>query len=180
VNNHITHDPTQEIPYGYCHCGCGERTAIMQWDEPRLGYTKGAPRKFVAGHNRRCKLTYTINPDTGCWVWDGSVNTSGYGQFRRNGKMTVAHRYFYEQLVGPVPDGLDLHHTCEIRNCVNPTHLVPLTTKEHLALHPQTSLTNEDKAEIRRLRDKVFQRDLAARYHVHTDTIRRIQRVPCP
>jgi hypothetical protein len=38
----------------------------------------------------------------------------------------------YEALVGPIPDGLFLDHTCRNRNCVNPQHLDPVTNKENI------------------------------------------------
>jgi hypothetical protein len=44
-----------------------------------------------------------------------------------------AHRLICEQLRGPIPDGLELHHKCENTRCVNPDHMEPLTPKEHTA-----------------------------------------------
>ncbi len=41
------------IPYGYCHCGCGEKTKISFKTSIRHGYTKGHPVRYVMGHNRR-------------------------------------------------------------------------------------------------------------------------------
>jgi hypothetical protein len=64
----------------------------------------------------------------GCWIWTGYVISSGYGQF---GKRTRAHRYVYELLVGPIPDGLILDHLCRVRRCVNPDHLEPVTMAEN-------------------------------------------------
>lgn len=46
-----------------------------------------------------------------------------------------AHRFFYETLVGPIDEGLELHHRCEVKSCVNPNHLVPLTHDEHIGVH---------------------------------------------
>lgn len=37
--------------YGYCHCGCGRQTSIAIWDNPKHGYVKGKPRRFLSGHN---------------------------------------------------------------------------------------------------------------------------------
>jgi hypothetical protein len=50
-------------------------------------------------------------------------------------RATSAHRFAYEQLVGPVPARYILHHTCEVRRCVNPEHLEPLTRGEHAKRH---------------------------------------------
>jgi hypothetical protein len=41
----------EEIPYGYCHCGCGEKTKIRTRDDQRYGYVKGTPQKYIYKHN---------------------------------------------------------------------------------------------------------------------------------
>lgn len=58
-----------------------------------------------------------------CWLWTSSTFRSGYGAFRYDGQMRVAHRFAYELLVGRVPDHLQLDHLCRVRHCVNPEHL---------------------------------------------------------
>lgn len=75
-----------------------------------------------------------------CWEWTASIGkTGGYGKYTipfRDGsgksKHVYAHRYAYEILVGPVPDGMDLDHLCRIRKCVNPDHLEPVSRRENL------------------------------------------------
>lgn len=47
--------------------------------------------------------------------------------------MRSAHRTAYELFVGPIPEGLELHHQCRNRGCVNPDHLEPATRQENLA-----------------------------------------------
>ena len=68
-----------------------------------------------------------------CWLWKGQTDDKGYGQLEYNGKRMRAHRAFYKELVGDPPPML--HHTCEVRRCVNPAHLLPVTALEHSALH---------------------------------------------
>jgi hypothetical protein len=69
--------------------------------------------------------------DDGCWLWCGAT-VRGYGTYMKQGAAFIAHRYAYEQLVGPIPAGLDLDHLCRVRACVNPAHLEPVTRGENL------------------------------------------------
>lgn len=69
-------------------------------------------------------------PD-GCWLWAGSVNKSGYGVF--TGRGIRAHRFAWEvENRRQVPDGLELHHECKNKRCVNPTHLRACTHQENV------------------------------------------------
>lgn len=73
----------------------------------------------------------------GCWVWTASLR-DGYGQVRVGSSVRSAHRVMYEQLVGPVADGLDLDHLCRRRECVNPDHLEQVTRRDNLLRSPVT------------------------------------------
>jgi len=67
-----------------------------------------------------------------CWTWTGSRNGRGYGLFMvAPGSCVRAHRFAYELLVGPIPDGLQLDHLCGVKACVNPSHLEPVTNEEN-------------------------------------------------
>jgi hypothetical protein len=71
----------------------------------------------------------------GCWWWRGALFPNGYGSFKefpRPGICHLPHRFAYERLVGPIPEGLDLDHLCRNRTCVNPAHLEPVTRRENL------------------------------------------------
>lgn len=84
--------------------------------------------------------------DSGCWLWIGYVNKrTGYGQFSPDPtRLMVAHRFMYETLVEPIPEGLVLDHVCHSidlscvggacvhRRCVNPSHLEPVTHRENV------------------------------------------------
>jgi hypothetical protein len=67
-----------------------------------------------------------------CWLWTGSRNWGGYGQFRLHQRLLLAHRWAYEFCVGPIPEGLTLDHLCRVHNCVNPEHLEAVTHRENV------------------------------------------------
>lgn len=66
-----------------------------------------------------------------CWLWKGPCDKKGYGSTSVNGTHVRAHRYAYEQLVGLIPNGLELDHECRNHPCVNPAHLEPVTDREN-------------------------------------------------
>lgn len=68
-------------------------------------------------------------PNSGCWLWDGAVDPNGYGRFSVESKARLAHKFYYEFLNGPVPEGLELDHKCRNPSCVNPDHLEAVSHK---------------------------------------------------
>jgi len=62
-----------------------------------------------------------------CWNWTAYRDENGYGRFSVNGRYVLAHRFAYEALVGPIPEGLELDHLCRNRACENPWHMEPVT-----------------------------------------------------
>ena len=72
-----------------------------------------------------------VDKTTQCWRWTAAMYVTGYGLFHVDGKTRRAHRLAYEELVGPIPEGLHLDHLCRNRWCVNPAHLEPVTNREN-------------------------------------------------
>jgi HNH endonuclease len=63
---------------------------------------------------------------TTCWLWVGACRDNGYGHLSRGkrGEGNIsAHRASWEIYFGPIPDGLDVLHRCDVHNCVRPDHL---------------------------------------------------------
>lgn len=59
-----------------------------------------------------------VQKTDGCWLWTGSTN-KGYGQINLgNGTMEKTHRYALSLVIGAVPSGSSVCHTCDVRNCV--------------------------------------------------------------
>lgn len=46
---------TDPIPYGYCHCGCGQKTRVASQTRTALGHVKGEPIPYINGHARAPK-----------------------------------------------------------------------------------------------------------------------------
>lgn len=82
----------------------------------------------------RFARSYIPEPNSGCWLWLGNLTGSkGYGYISVNGKPTRAHRYSYEIHKGPIPDGLEIDHLCNLACCVNPDHLEPVSHQQNMA-----------------------------------------------
>lgn len=67
----------------------------------------------------------------GCIEWAGFLNAYGYGQVTYARKVTAVHRFVYEHLVGPIPKGLQIMHSCDNRKCMNIKHLSVGTQTEN-------------------------------------------------
>lgn len=73
-------------------------------------------------------------PDLGpCWIWTATLSgpRGPYGQFFDGVRVVPAHRFAYELLVGPIPDGHHLDHICLNPPCVRPSHTEPVTLTEN-------------------------------------------------
>lgn len=91
----------------------------------------------------RIARNITVQPN-GCWTWDGTKNSDGYGVVGMNGvHQARVHRLMYEAMRGPIAAELQLDHTCHDystcgggsdcphRTCCNPDHLKPVTGEEN-------------------------------------------------
>lgn len=148
-------------PTGYCECGCGNKTLINRatW-KGRKGMVKGQPMRFMPGHNRWTSTPlWIVNPATNCWIWqrstDGKYGTLSVVLADGTRKTVKAHRYFYEQKHGPIPDGKVLDHVkdrCISKLCVNPDHVEPVTQIENIRRGSKCRLTQGNVDEMRMLR----------------------------
>lgn len=193
------HTPTQKqlqnIPYGYCQCGCGQKTRIAPQSHTREGWVKGEPLRYIQGHNNphyNSVVDYFWSrvtpgmPDE-CWLWQGFRNPQGYGQFNYHKKAYRVPRLCWEIHFGAIPEGLWVLHRCDNPPCCNPNHLFLGTPTDnaqdmiqkgrrvitHGEDHPFAKLTNKQAKEIRSMyaTGMYSQRKLSGLFGVSTRVI---------
>lgn len=85
----------------------------------------------------RFEAKYIPEPNSGCWIWFGSINQYGYGRMLIDGRMALAHRFSYQTFKGPLAPELVLDHLCRMRCCVNPDHLDQVKQKINVRRSPR-------------------------------------------
>lgn len=132
----MCHDTGCSIPYGYCHCGCGQYTRIAKTTRRQDGWRCGVPVRYKHGHNRTKHdardFWKDVHKGPACWEWCKYKIPSGYGQVGWQGKVQLAHRVAWVLTYGPIPDGFGVLHRCDNPPCCNPEHLFLGTHQENM------------------------------------------------
>lgn len=94
----------------------------------------------------RNKLTTTCakpNGEDGCWYWTGSTQQNGYGYMGTSGLTDNSKPAYWMALVAVGELAVDahgeVHHTCREKRCINPSHLMHVSTAFHELLHQLTN-----------------------------------------
>lgn len=200
MSDHIpTQQQTQEIPYGYCHCGCGQLTVISKRTDTRVGRRRGVALRFIHGHTRgfnqsreQALWRHCVPGDEDdCWEWTGNTGELGYGKLSCFGEHYSAHRLSYELHFGSIPVGLWVLHKCDNPPCCNPKHLFLGTAKDNAddrtkkgrgksvfldgEGHPNAKLTFGQASEILSLKSSgLLPREVAPRYGISRRTVSHI------
>lgn len=72
---------------------------------------------------QRLENSLTVD-ENGCWI--SSIGAGGedkHTRFKIGRQKVRAHRYMYEQKVGPIAEDQRVYHTCDNQKCCNPDHL---------------------------------------------------------
>lgn len=137
----------------------------------------------------------TVGDGPECITWRWSRSTTKYAStVNAEGKQVSAHRYVYEEIVGPL-NGLHALHRCDNPPCVRPSHLFAGSHSDNMRdayqkgrkvatrhappgeAHPNARLKAADVYAIRRLcAQGVSQGKIAATYGVSRACVTRINR----
>lgn len=78
----------------------------------------------LAELRRRIEDRVAMIPFAGCWLWLGYTEKNGYARMSFGGlRGKWVHRLSFLAFNGPIPQGLDVLHACDVPCCVNPRHL---------------------------------------------------------
>lgn len=103
---------------------------------------------------------YSIEPNTGCWLWTGMMHRQGYGflpALRKSDNkviMTTAHRVSYRLHKG-FPTLPNINHTCHVPGCVNPDHIYNGTQKDNVRDIYTSGRANPKRNRYKPRKDKI-------------------------
>lgn len=100
-----------DIEYGYCHCGCGEKTNLSKSTNPQKKQIKGQPLRFVKHHHMR----KDNNPN---WNGGSKARSDGYREIlnpfhhrANNNGYVMEHIMVAEKALGRnLPPKAVIHH----------------------------------------------------------------------
>lgn len=106
--------------------------------------------------------------DNGCWILDSIPHGNGYVEVWVGAFKIFAHRASWAFYNGPIPEGMNILHSCDTPSCINPEHLFSGTQAENVTDmvtkgranyiraqlgedNPYATTTREQAIEIKRL-----------------------------
>lgn len=114
-----------------CLCDCGN-TAIVSSNALQTKNTKscGCGKDSCGKRQTADSFWARVNKTDGCWEWQGTCTSAGYGCVSWHGRHYVAHRLaaylsgMVDSIAAPLSSKTPTHilHKCDNRKCCNPDH----------------------------------------------------------
>lgn len=120
------------------------------------------------------------NETTGCLEWQGALTSKGYGILWHKGGPVRTHRAAYELANNVSAKGHHVLHTCDVRNCCEPSHLFLGDNSQNIKDKMSRDrsgkkLTSKEVLEIKDLlRERVSQYHIADQYSINQSTVSNI------
>ena len=131
-------DPEYVKPVEICTItDCGQQAKTRGWCQKHYmrWYKHGDPNHTENYHYKDFEESFKLNTlwVGDCLIWTGAVSGDNYGAVSAKGEFIYAHRYAWERVNGPIPEGMLVdHYVCYKHNCVNIEHLRLATHAENL------------------------------------------------
>lgn len=93
---------------------------------------KRRPNNLTPEQSAIWLLRNSTHTNDGCLESPLVSNKRGYTQIRIGPVKIAAHRFIYEAVHGPIPDGLLVRHTCDNPACIHPQHLITGTHQDNM------------------------------------------------
>ena len=112
----------EKIPYGYCNCGCGEKTTIATRNRTNPRIVIGEPRGYIKGHALRNLDRFGKNAPR--WKGGKTIDNHGYVRiYMPDHPSSNSRGYIFEHVLivetvlgKQLPHGAKIHHVNERRN----------------------------------------------------------------
>lgn len=160
-------------------------------NQPFHPWSGNHPNMFCSNKCRsRGQFWANVSKTDNCWIWVGSCDRDGYGNFSR---IQRAHRYSWILHFGPIiPVTLWVLHKCDNPPCVRPDHLYLGTNIENVRDrtqrgrqrgegHGMAIITENEVKEIRNryATERISQIKLGAQYGLSQTAISQIVLKKC-
>lgn len=173
-----------ETAQGACNtCAASNQHSHGRTEMAIFDFTPNDVKRFWAKVDRS-------GGEDACWNWTAALDTSGYGNFKLQGRTCRASRLAYAISKGMFPLELNILHSCDNPTCCNPKHLSVGTHTDNMrdmeakqrSRHPSAEKHGRHKltfADVRAIRLRYAQgqtshRTLAKEYSVSYGLIKQI------
>jgi len=138
---------------------------------PKQGGPMTSPIKDIIDR-KRTLIESTIISKTerrdACLLWTGRINREGYGQIKSEGRYWLVHRLAWAIANDrEIPSQMQICHSCDVRNCVEPSHLWLGTGRDNMI----DMYLKGRGASTQRRNGAVIAADLMPEYAFHKDRI---------